>query len=191
MNPYMKGFPDINVTVVTSADGSSEFGVRGIPNSSIIGPDGIVAWRGHPSNAGLDTTIKELLEKYPNIGSKSKGGPEEMYKQAKKLLRNKITMYDGYLLLKEVVQNYGDHEKIGEPATKYLEKKESSEKTMEKINAAKKYTDARLEMERAEAAAEKGEWDTVEEICDTVLDAVPGTRYATAAKKLLRKVPKK
>jgi hypothetical protein len=50
-------------TVRTSAGGgtSAAYGVKGIPDSVLIGPDGVIVWRGHP--ASLSTgTIEDALK---------------------------------------------------------------------------------------------------------------------------------
>jgi thiol-disulfide isomerase/thioredoxin len=42
---------------------STEWGVRGIPATFIIGPDGDVLWKGHP--AGIDAPLAKILKEHP------------------------------------------------------------------------------------------------------------------------------
>ncbi len=45
---------------------SREFGVRGIPHTFILSPDGQVLWRGHPAN--LEDQLVKALQSHPPVG---------------------------------------------------------------------------------------------------------------------------
>lgn len=60
---------------------AKQFGVRGIPNYTILGPDGTVLWRGHPS--GMDRPLQEAIKKYRHVLAQTmrntkKSEPEEL-----------------------------------------------------------------------------------------------------------------
>lgn len=61
VEPYLAQNDITNVIVGTGSTAGSAYGVSGIPHSFLIGPDGNVAWHGHPSEV-TKTLLKGLLK---------------------------------------------------------------------------------------------------------------------------------
>jgi hypothetical protein len=69
VEPYMEQMDAPNVWVGTGSSAGGAYGVRGIPKSFLIGPDGKVAWHGHPSEVN-----KSLLKGVLKGAKKPSGG---------------------------------------------------------------------------------------------------------------------
>lgn len=44
--------------------------VQGIPHAVVLSTDGVIRWQGHPAEAGMEQTIRALIEKDPGIAAR-------------------------------------------------------------------------------------------------------------------------
>ncbi len=72
MDEFVSSLSPAYPIVVESSDSQTLYGVNGFPSSVLIGPDGKIAWSGHPAKVSEDQ-IEELLrdvELFPDLPSK-------------------------------------------------------------------------------------------------------------------------
>ncbi len=138
---------------VAYGGGAKEYKTRGIPHSWLVGPDGMIVWKGHP--ASLNNAIIEKHIVGARIGPRFEVDPE--FKKASQ-----------YLEKGAIGKAYGELEKQAKRA-KSDELKESARKSMKSLEeygekrfkaiadmkAAKRYVDGMATMQR-EIAAFKG-----------------------------------
>ncbi len=78
---------NMNYIVGTGSTSGKDYGVRGIPHSFVVGPDGKIQWMGHPMY-GLDKAVDQALKTLSLQVEKEKKEPEEK-KTEKKVIPGK------------------------------------------------------------------------------------------------------
>jgi thiol-disulfide isomerase/thioredoxin len=167
---------------------TQDYGVDAIPAAFLIDPDGVIAWKGHPS--GVEDELDRLLKDKP---ARQKGILAEMsadgaLKKAKKLDEDK-KYSDALRAYEEIAKNYKGT-KPAKDALARIKKMKGNSRIMETIkkDQAEKVSAGWLEVARV--CLQYGEKTDAEKYYRRILKEYPDTKQAKLARTELKSMGK-
>ncbi len=174
------------VSYVVGADAQStlnDYGVKGFPKAFLIGPDGKIAWEGHP--AVVEEALEKLLGENP---PKSKGflassSAKSAYQQADKLYKSK--KYEDALHALEMVAKDFPDSKEGKQAKGKLKKMKKNSKIMGIIKRARAERECDGWLQAARVLALYGDKEDAAKYYRRIIDKHAGLSNAKIARQEL------
>lgn len=168
--------------IVGSGAGSTvkAYGVKGLPSVFLIGPDGKIAWKGHP--AVVKAELVKLLKKSP---PKKKGFLAE--KSAKAAYRKALKLYDkrSYAKALQALQDVSKQFRGTEYAKKgkaKIKKMKANSRIMEIIKKEAAERVSKGWLEAARVLAQYGDKKDALKYYKRILKKYPDTDYAKLAR---------
>jgi hypothetical protein len=166
VDKYVEETGATHPVVIESTDSSSSWGITGFPSSFLVGPDGKIAYAGHPSSVTNDM-IEELLKDarlFPEVPKSLKGVVKKLEKDD---FKSAISMLDKFLA-KETISD---------------EEKASATELKEWIDW--RHTSA---MEGAAASIEKGDYYRAAKAYEDLAKVFKGTDIGSQADDALKEL---